>query len=357
MKKIDLIIIDENQRYLEKLSNYLLSHKKYLFTIKSFSYVPDENQINVFKNKRAILLVDEESIHKQPKLKTCSPHILTHTRKTKGIYKFDSGKNIIAQILKEEPTLKVSFRKHSKQGKCQKISIFSPIGGAGTTTISYTFAKILSEKGHKVLHLSLDNIDRYYEMKHQENNLSHYFYYYLTNPDSLTSEVDLYIENKEKHYYIAPFKSLLDYEEISEEDFNGFIDKLLKHLDIEYLVLDLPWDRHQKTIGILSKSDYRFLITLDHQNAFDKVKAFKNDLKHLKYENIFEKESSVLIVNQVLKEETLWPWLELNENQVILPYLKSLNTERNFNASTFSDEYHFILSDLLEGLRSGDIDE
>lgn len=235
-KNIDVLIIAE-QLFKERLLKHMIGE----------IFVLQENPNNV---------VSRENVH--------------------YIYKYSSVKDIYNEVMYETSA---SFLKSgSKVNETTIISVYSPIGGAGKTTLALGLATILNESHFKTLYIDAERMQT--------------FQFYLQNKEMLPSSVMIDIQGKEKvvydslkHYirhevfdYLPPFCATLSSLGLDISFFEYFIDSAKQSRDYDYIVIDFDNCLDNYKFSLFKKSDKVFLVQRANKKDYFDMEIFLNNV-------------------------------------------------------------------------------
>ena len=144
MEKI-LAIYDEDALYCKRLSLYLRQNTKLPFQIYP---ILNKESLESFSKKKEVdlLLLSEKNaknLHFSPKshktLYLSEENLLTKQRKENCIYKYQSGDQIMREILVQYGELELLAE--GGQHRADVFLVYSPLGRLGKTTFSQALAK------------------------------------------------------------------------------------------------------------------------------------------------------------------------------------------------------------------------
>lgn len=259
MKRIKLVLIDEDIYYLDNLVNYIATEYNDLIKVSSFS---DINLLEEFierEEETDIILASEKFFEELSKKNSSIKLVLlsNENNDTNNIYKYQSADKSCKEVIE---IFGASENIEVKAGGTSSIiTFYSPIGGIGTTTLAIASAIRIANNGNKVLYLNFEKI--------QSNGIflpkikSRYnFSDLIINVkegswefDEVLKEVLIKYEDIEM-YYINPIDSILDLEDMSAEDMKDLANNLIKTGLFDYIIIDLPSELNSKYYDMFNKS-------------------------------------------------------------------------------------------------------
>lgn len=262
MEQIKLVVIDNDEYYLNNLMSYISTEYKDKINSVSFSnkelfleYIKNEshNEIFLVSKKFYYDLNKEISLHKVVLLSDST----TSETEVESIYKYQSIDKICKQII--EIYNKSNAKENEIIDESKLITFYSPMGGIGTTTLAIATAIKLSQSGNNVLYLNLERI--------QSNGI------FMPDNKSKYNFSDLIISVKEggedfneilsegiiryndlNLYYFNPIDSILDVEDMSLDDIKDLLDNIININKFNYIIIDLPSVLDSRYYYIFEKS-------------------------------------------------------------------------------------------------------
>lgn len=319
LRKLSLLIVDSDEDYLKALSSYLSINYFNEFKITSISSREYFNKYLSSVQGIDILLINRNMFNIEIEKKFINTIILMgediedrSIQEYGYIFKYMRATKIYNEIKRnfilENPNIGDEGTAGKKMTKVT--SVYSPIGGSGKTIVSITTALKLAENANEVLYLNFEDISStsvFFDCR-SRNSMSDILYLAKDRNEHLSSEILKYI-NKDANgvSYIAPIKSVLDFETITRDDIVYFI-KAIKSLNkFDNIVIDLSSKFCSLYGGILSISDNVISILINDIESKVKMDAFLKQQESLdKYFFIMNKVKSgenIKAIPEVLKEE------------------------------------------------------
>ena len=290
MEKI-LAIYDEDALYCKRLSLYLRQNTKLPFQIYP---ILNKESLESFSKKKEVdlLLLSEKNaknLHFSPKshktLYLSEENLLTKQRKENCIYKYQSGDQIMREILVQYGELELLAE--GGQHRADVFLVYSPLGRLGKTTFSKALAKELG-KNRKTLYLSLE--ESAFSSKDQEKEkecLTEALYHFKEN--HLTPMILRALSYAKDNYVtIHPVRSPEDISSVSQRDLSLFLEKIAEEAGADALVVDTDssMSRYLECFTLARKV---FLPVLEDRKSKTKLSVLQQYLEKNAGEGIAEK--------------------------------------------------------------------
>lgn len=320
MKKLNLVIVDNDDEYLLALSNYLSSKYFSEFKITSISnadyfkeYLDKVQGIDILLiNNKYANTIDLKNKFVNTIIFICDE---PNNNMNNSIFKYVNADKIYNEIkeiyFKANPTLKNTIG-----GKDTKITCcYSPLGGCGKTIISIAMLLELREENKEVLYLNLEDIpstNLFFNCSGR-SSISEVLYLLKDRNENLKIKILEYLKKDETGiYYFEPIENVVDYENISGNDIVYFLSLLSQLNKFDHIIIDMSSKFNSVYSQIINSSDMVLTILgqdlnskrkldsfLEQQESLDKfifvLNKYKNDNakitfpNSLSYENITAK--------------------------------------------------------------------
>jgi len=299
--KLDLVLIDKDELYLEVVADYIVKNSK-LFNVVGFTGVKYFKDY-ISKAKADIVLFGSTD----EVLENTSEEIL-YLKWGADIQKYQKIDDMLEQIMLKYAEKTGDIRGININDERSKvISIYSPIGGSGKTTLALAAASMAQSKGIDTLYLNFErfsSISYFFDISEQ-NNLSEIFLSVKErNPNLLVNILkNKMVERKSKIMYFSPPESQSEFDELTGEDIKYFLDEIKKLEEFKFIIVDLDTSLNNNTVEILNNSD-KILIPIFNDNmSAIKLKQFYKELDiHYKDTSIRDK-----IIPVINKSDSLNP--------------------------------------------------
>lgn len=279
---IKLAIADKNEEYIKRLLNVLEEYddlsisvytdKKSLekalaeknFDVLLFDASVCEGQVPVEKASLGIMLLDEaEDIpagcNNYPKIKKYQ-RISKIYKKILDLYADRSGNR---EIL-------------SNEKKSKTVAFYSPIGGAGKTTIALASAARLALMGYKTFYLNLEDIasEAFYLPQTGEKGASEILSCLGTDINFKMKLQGLMQVKGENLFYLNHFDTPNDIYELAPEEIEELVYSILKTGLFDFLLIDMGTSLDEKAVKVFETADHVAIIEKPDMISAGKLEIF-----------------------------------------------------------------------------------
>jgi len=293
MKKINLVIADNNLEYLEYLLSYL-RESEYAdnFIIKSFSKRETLIAFLQTDSKLDLLLVAPELL--PPNIVLANTIIIqlldnpsTNIETTHhSIYKYQPLNLLFSQVIAiVSETNGYALNKLDQNRERSVISVYSTTGGVGKSTIALNLAREAALRDKKVFYLNLEWINSTASFFSMNNtfDFSKVIYYLKSNRAQLNSKLPG-LKRYDQATKIEFFEPVLNPNELLDltvEDIRVLLDALFEVGGYEMIVIDLDATLNDYVIGAFNCSNYIIWALLDNPVYIHKTELLINQLMQL----------------------------------------------------------------------------
>jgi len=250
---LNLVIADEDSRYLDSLSKYI--RNKYSSRLNIFTFTNKQSFMEFITDKAQeidILLVDRDYYSRdieQPEnfvtiVLTDGRHIEKDSN-IKYINKYhpaDTIYKLFMEIYSDAMPDKSEWTGNNFRGSV--ITVFSPHGGSGCTTVALSLAHYISKMGMRVFYLNVENISSLGDTQGIcENgiNFSNIIFYLKERRKNLSLKIEAakYYDSRWMFYYFQPPDSFLEIDDLEIDDYVKLIQSLKSMDQFDYIVIDM----------------------------------------------------------------------------------------------------------------------
>ncbi|MUK87027.1 AAA family ATPase [Ornithinibacillus sp. L9] len=312
LKKIRIVIADTNKDYLESLGAYMrTSSNSKQFIVTYFSnfeslqkYIhqgeiidillisPEMNRSDIQTSKDTlVILLEDDALARSVK---------SHPT----IYRYQRLDQLVANILGQY------YENNEEAGKLlvrtnqtKIISVYSPNGGTGKTTVAVNLCKQLAINDAKVFYLNLETFNStklFLSDDEEENPSLQIFYYAKTNSNQLLSKIET-LKKYDPYSMVNYFDIQINAEEmleLTDETINRLIKGLLETNTYDYIVLDLDSSLHERNITAIKECDILFWVVANDLTGVLKTKSLLDEEEKLFGRENLVKDKMSLILNK-----------------------------------------------------------
>lgn len=314
--KLNMLVVCQDEKYLKSIE-YRLAEA--LADKVDISYISDYECLKVYNTKPKdidILLIEEKLYKEVISRQNCkNVYLLVEDENIADGQEKAGNKNIIYKyssirvIIDKIDSRLLQNRQSTTNMNTKLVSVYSPAGGCGKTTVSVGLANQLGMKGYKVLYLSTEALQDYQTILDDTEYMPEQAGYQCgMQAERAVEEMLKYIKKSEFEYFPA-WKRMLPAYGIGTEHLLNIAAHIQKKNIYDYIVVELSCEIQEKKLNFLYQSDRVVLVTRQDKKTVEKLKRFMA--------NIVEwKGLGVIVCNFYEKEQMDF----LAENQGKLKY-------------------------------------
>lgn len=291
--KLSLIIVDNDEIYLSYLNKFLSSTYKGKFEITCFS---DEEifieSINTIRKKDVLIInkdiydKNEDKIDMNIVLKLVEGNEIIDEESEKIINKYKDVKNIHDIVLKEyiNDNPKKTTRIKTEDADTKIITIYSPIGGSGKSTITAAISNQLAKQGKKVFYLNLEDIQstNMYFDENEKESLSDIIFEVKDRADNFKDKINNAMSTHSTGVmYLTSTSHILDIEDITQEDIKWMLEEILKMKMFNYIIIDTSSKYNGVYDVIINSSDIVITPVINNKSSINKIDKFIKNQSNL----------------------------------------------------------------------------
>lgn len=278
---IRLAIADNNIDYVQRMMSVLEKHddvnisvytdknafeaalmkKKFDFIL--FSPQVYDGQVQLPKNTLAILLYDENE------------YVAEQYKSFNKIRKYQRISKIYQQALELFSEISGKVEGVLGAGQNKAIAFFSPVGGAGKTTIALAAATRLSMMGKKVFYMSLEDIasEGFYLLQGTNHGISE-IASCLGTDINFTMKIQALVQNKnDNFFYLNHFDSPNDIYEMKPDEIAELIDNIKNSHLFDVIIIDTGISMDEKMINVFESVEK--IVLIEKNDAVSVIKLNK----------------------------------------------------------------------------------
>lgn len=296
MNKRKLAICDGDRDYLIMLQAYLSKKNPAGFEVVVFDSV--EQAVMESKQERFDIMLIGEGIYdtnviniEAQKVFILQEDGLSGITGYSVVPKYQSMERLIRQVLDEFALDEECISSESKgQTPAKLVSFYSPDRHKGQSVSALTAAQLLSDRGHKVLYISMQPFSGFEELLgvKYESDMTDFMYFVLKHSDKLLYKLEGIKRTLHGIDYLPPALDYSDLVHIAEDEWKRCLDILLHSGDYSDIVVDLT-ECCRGFYYFLEKSDAVYF--LSGRDVFSKAMyaQFEQIMRLRELEAVFDK--------------------------------------------------------------------
>ncbi len=314
MSRLSLIIADADKPYLDSLVDFISTNYSQKFQVSAFTKSDAlEKHISLGDIKPDILLVAPDLCPKASAYGNSTCVILLvagmlpeHMEGRTAINKYQHGGMLVSSIMDiYSQKCGDSMVPHTDTSKAKVIAVYSPVGGAGKTTIAAGIAVQCVQLGAQVFYLNLESVasTKHFLSGEGRGSLSDVFYYIRQTSKNMAMRLEglRCIDPVYNIHYFMPTDSSLEMDEMLAGELAYLIGQLKDSGLYDLVVVDMQSSFDCRTIALLDACDEIFLIQPDDPCASIKIKQVLKEFSILVRKNLSDLlPKTRLIVNKAM---------------------------------------------------------
>lgn len=369
MKKMQLILLDSDSLFLKSFNEYIISsnlHSK--FDIKLFSTKESMKSFLASEQGYDILLVKPALYSKEMLVNEKSMVVFLQEGESQAeegifeVFKYQPLNKLLSSILAIYYEHFTSFSGLARKGiKTKVISIYSPVGGSGKTTIAVNISRQLALKGHKVFYLNLELLNStslYFRSQGDQPSLQ-ILYYLKARPDQLLAKVEAlkkYDDQSKVDYFDLP-PCPDEMMAITKEEIKKLVQALIETEQYDYILIDLDSSIHERNIAAFEESNQVVWLLNNDIQSFQKTAALLERLDDCIGTEHGLAEKASFVMNRFMGH---FPQAYYPYNLPIIGYLPNImewaqvvDAQQIFYHPLFTQELLSITDDIIVGKQAG----
>lgn len=296
MSKRKLAICDKDKDYLTMLQAYLFKKNPAGFDVVVFDSV--SQAVEESKKEQFEILLVGEGVYDTNVIKIAAQKIfilqedgLAGITEFSVVSKYQSMEELIRQVLDAFALDEECISVESKgQTPTKLISFYSPDRHKGQSTAALAAAQVLSDMGHKVLHISMQPFSGFEKLLgvQYESDMTDFMYFTLNHSDKLLYKLEGLKRTIHNVDYLPPALDYSDLVHIAEEEWKRCFDTLLYNGNYSDIVVDLT-ECCKGFYYLLQKSDAVYFLSA--KDVFSKAMyaQFEQLMKVKEFNTVLEK--------------------------------------------------------------------
>ncbi|MGE5328771.1 MAG: AAA family ATPase [Deltaproteobacteria bacterium] len=285
MSMLNIVIADNDEEFIEAFERFLEKNYRERFQAVCITTSKYLNEYLKGTSKKIDILLIASVFVPMSNMENVNTvivmtdgRITTELGKFKTLEKYQGAQNLVRRIIDiyaENNPNEIHIPFSDKKTKI--ISVFSPNGGTGKTTVSIAAALRLAQRGEKVFYLNFESFSStaaFLNCK-SETNLSHVLYFLKEKSKNLSLKIEG-VKLKDLNsglYYFAPTDMPLEINEIDEDDAKELVNQLKAFKYYDYIIIDMPSVMDEKNIRLFQLCDS--IIYIFTPDRISQIKSFE----------------------------------------------------------------------------------
>lgn len=283
--KLNMLVVCQDEQYLKSIE-YRLAQA--LVDKVDISYISDYECLKIYNTQPKdidILLIDESLYKEVISRQNCKNIYLLVEDENKAdrqnevgnnniIYKYSSIRVIIDKI----DSKLLQNRQNTSQASSKVVTVYSPIGGCGKTTVAIGLAYQLGMKGYKVLYLGTESLQDYQKIVGETEYMPEHIGYQCNMQISRAAEEMLKHVKKCEFEYFPAWKRMLPAYGIKIEHLLEVATYIQKKNVYDYIVVELSCEVYEAKLNFMYQSDRIVLVVKQDEESVGKLKQFLSNI-------------------------------------------------------------------------------
>lgn len=289
MGRLSLVIADYDAEYLQNFEKYLITYHPKRFELASFSDAEPLNAYLCGPHKADILLVSgkmykemtnpgkqemvlilsENGISPQPGLETISKyqHMDRLISEVIRLYTLGSGKECLI----------------SGSGNTRVISVVSPAGGTGKSSVAAGCSILCAGRGMKVFYLNLEDVPSTEMFFHGDSKqtFSNVIYHLKGSSPNLWLKLEAAActDAATGVHFFRPAANILDINELTDQELSRLLFEFRKSSEYDAVFVDMPAGLNERNASVLKYSDAILMILTPDYRLESNIDKFGKGLE------------------------------------------------------------------------------
>jgi cellulose biosynthesis protein BcsQ len=354
MAKISIAIVDADDRYMQGVSDYFNNNYSERFTVSCFSSKEYLLELLNTKKKFDIVVINKDMYFEELTSYNIKTKVIFSDFEEQGeidgypiINKYISGQALHDNLIKAytEQNSDELEKLSVTNTESKIITVYSPIGGIGKTTVAVNLAKELASNGNSVLYLNLEDVqttDLYFNSI-KETTLSDLIFAVKEKKKDIKGDIVSFVSKDDNSgvYFYKSIDSMLDIEDMDKKDVKVLLENLIEVQMFNTIIVDTSSKYNLQYRVLLNNSD-EIIVPFGMDNvSTEKLNIFIN--------NVTDLEKYTFLINKSINNpEYMVPEVLQRENKSVeggIPY----DINMQFNDAMESNA-NMVMKQVLQSL-------
>lgn len=294
--KIKLLLLDSDQKYLDRFVNALSN--QYAGTFELYVYETLEGAMDCVKNRRINVFLASDAFIVETKeipdhcafayLTDSAAYAMVRDETAIGKYQKLSGICKEIQLLHSNHLTDVVVK---TEGAAKLMLFSSPAGGVGNSTLAAAYAVYLAREGAKVLYVNLEatgDTNLYFE-GNGKYTMENILYELLSQKKNMQEKILHMVQETGDgvRFFESPAYAAV-FDDMGAEQMNSLIQLLCSQNQYQYVVLDMDYESNESMQFIIDRAE-RYIMVSDGTDTANLKTARAIDTLKLKNEAYLDK--------------------------------------------------------------------
>lgn len=292
-KKLNVVVVCQDDKYLKSIE-YRLSEA--LAEKANITYISEQDSLKKYNAQPKdidILLIDEISYKEVISRQNCkNVYLLIEDERIADIHEKEGNNNVIYKyssirsIIDKIDSKLLKDRQNTGKMSTKIVSVYSPAGGCGKTTISLGLAMQLGIKGYKVLYISTEAIQDYQEILDEHDCMPEQIGYLCNNQlERAAEEMLKYVKRSEFEYFPA-FKRMAPAYGVKTEHLLKIASYIKNKNIYDYIVVELSCEVEEQKLNFIYQSEGVVLVMKQDEMIVRKLEKFLSNIVEWKGQSV-----------------------------------------------------------------------
>lgn len=279
---ISIAIVDGDRNYAERLSEVLQQYRDLSLSIFTSA---DKLQSVLEKKRFDIILFDPDISAERLMISGARLALCLYSDgcvngslypECARILKYQRASGIYRDVLREYANVAGNVPGFGSGTGTEVIGVYSPVGGAGKTTIALAVAGKLKSLGHSVLFMNTEQLESTSAVNvHEEDGIA------MLVEDTVNENVNFKVKLTaiSKHglddlEYLEGFTRLVDYDAVTGEEITRVFESIKRESDYRYVVVDMDANLDPRNRAVFELADRIILVEKPGELPVRKMELF-----------------------------------------------------------------------------------
>lgn len=285
MAKVSLVLADSDNFFSQKFCRYILEHNNFYDII---AFTEQDYLVDYLTKNSVNLLLIEKSFATEEILKIAGNCLVIMLNDVSGeangyscVSKYQKTENLVKEItFKYAESIGDKSIVAGNDQLAQVIAVYSPQGGAGSTSVAAALSTVLAQNGYRAVYFNMEKVNSgLFIMDSEAEGLSDIFLKIKSKSTNLSFEVTKRLQTDGSGVkFFAPAQSGMEFNEMSSGEIVEIIKETAGCGECQFVVVDLPTELSENIIDVLKISDHVVCVTTNDVIGTNKLRVFINEI-------------------------------------------------------------------------------